>query len=106
MATHKRRPVQTTKQRQSQPAGPWLWAVAGAAVVIAIAAIVGVAVTRSDGGGGASNSQSSTTAGLPDTPDYHSLAVDPSNPNRILLGTHQGLYSSDDGGKTWVFDTL
>jgi photosystem II stability/assembly factor-like uncharacterized protein len=84
------------------------WAQTGAAVVIAIAAIVAVAVTRSDGGGGAPSSQERgpATAGLPNTPDYHSLAVSPTNPSRILLGTHQGLYRSSDGGKTWAFETL
>jgi hypothetical protein len=70
-------------------------------------AIVGVAVMRSDGGGGTPASEASgAQAGLPNTPDYHSLAVNPSDPNRILLGTHQGLFTSSDGGKTWAFEAL
>jgi photosystem II stability/assembly factor-like uncharacterized protein len=40
-------------------------------------------------------------AGLPDTPDYHSLLVDPADPNRVVLGTHAGLYESKDGGRSW-----
>ena len=39
--------------------------------------------------------------GLPATPDYHSLFVDPSNTRRLLLGTHVGMYESRDGGMTW-----
>lgn len=104
----KGRSVQDPKQRESARSRPWLWALAGAAVVILIAAIVGVAVTRSDGGGGTPTSKEAAepAAGLPDTPDYHSLSVSSTNPSRILLGTHQGLYSSSDGGKTWAFETL
>ena len=39
--------------------------------------------------------------GLPHTPDYHALLVSPSDPRRITLGTHAGLYESIDGGRTW-----
>jgi photosystem II stability/assembly factor-like uncharacterized protein len=40
-------------------------------------------------------------AGLPDTPDYHSLLVAPSDADAVVLGTHDGLYRSADGGRTW-----
>jgi len=40
-------------------------------------------------------------AGLPHTPDYHSLLVSPTDPERLVLGTHAGLYESTDGGHTW-----
>lgn len=39
--------------------------------------------------------------GLPHTPDYHTLLVSPTDPERIVLGTHAGLYESADGGRTW-----
>lgn len=39
--------------------------------------------------------------GLPHTPDYHSLLVDPADPERVLLGTHVGLYETVDGGRSW-----
>jgi photosystem II stability/assembly factor-like uncharacterized protein len=105
----KGRPAQAPKRRESAPPSrPWLWALAGAAVVGVIAAIVGVAVTRSNDGAvtPASNEVAEPAAGLPDTPDYHSLSVNPTNPSRVLLGTHQGLFSSSDGGKTWTFEAL
>jgi len=41
-------------------------------------------------------------SGLPDTPDYHSLFVAPSDPRHILLGTHAGLYESTNGGRAWT----
>jgi hypothetical protein len=44
--------------------------------------------------------------GLPATPDYHSLLVDPANPNRLLLGTHVGVYESTNGGIAWRFAGL
>ncbi len=40
-------------------------------------------------------------AGLPRTPDYHTLLVSRTDARRILLGTHAGLYESRDGGRTW-----
>jgi photosystem II stability/assembly factor-like uncharacterized protein len=41
------------------------------------------------------------TGALPRTSDYHSLLVSTSDPNTILLGTHQGVFRSTDGGHTW-----
>jgi photosystem II stability/assembly factor-like uncharacterized protein len=43
---------------------------------------------------------------LPETPDYHSLLVDADDPDRVLLGTHVGVYESMDGGRTWTFAGL
>lgn len=40
--------------------------------------------------------------GLPNTPDYHSLLVDPADPERVVLGTHAGLYESTNGGRSWT----
>jgi photosystem II stability/assembly factor-like uncharacterized protein len=34
-------------------------------------------------------------------PDCHALAIDPDNPDRLLLGTDGGPYLSLDGGKGW-----
>jgi photosystem II stability/assembly factor-like uncharacterized protein len=44
--------------------------------------------------------------GLPHTPDYHSLLVDTSDPDRVLLGTHVGIYETMDGGRRWTFAGL
>src|SRR5438270_7085543 len=39
----------------------------------------------------------------PDGGDVRTLAADPANPARILLGTSAGqIYQSEDGGKTWL----
>ncbi|MGA8537856.1 MAG: hypothetical protein WB566_00065, partial [Terriglobales bacterium] len=39
----------------------------------------------------------------PDGGDARSLAYDPHNPDRILLGTSTGqMFSSNDGGRTWL----
>lgn len=40
--------------------------------------------------------------GLPRTSDYHSLLVSPQDARELVLGTHQGLYRSRDGGRTWA----
>ena len=44
--------------------------------------------------------------GLPHTSDYHSLLVNPASPTELVLGTHQGLFVSVDGGRHWRFDKL
>jgi photosystem II stability/assembly factor-like uncharacterized protein len=41
------------------------------------------------------------TRGLPATPDYHSLLVDAADSERLLLGTHAGVYESTNGGVSW-----
>ena len=35
--------------------------------------------------------------------DCHALAIDPTHPTRIILGTDGGVYQSFDGGKLWQF---
>ncbi len=71
-----------------------------AIVVAAVVAAVAVVATQRGGGGAAAS------AGLPDTPDYHSLLVNPTDPRKLVLGTHGGLYVSSDGGRHWRFDAL
>jgi photosystem II stability/assembly factor-like uncharacterized protein len=44
--------------------------------------------------------------GLPHTPDYHSLLVDADDADRVLLGTHVGIYETMDGGRRWTFAGL
>jgi photosystem II stability/assembly factor-like uncharacterized protein len=77
---------------------PLLWL----APVLVAAAAAAVAVVATQGGG----SGAAASAGLPDTPDYHSLLVDPTDSRKLMLGTHGGLYVSSDGGRHWRFDAL
>jgi len=67
----------------------WSYAIAAGALVAAAA----VAIVLLQGGGSA--------GALPNTPDYHSLLVSPTDPERLVLGTHDGLFESTDGGGTW-----
>ena len=87
-------------KRPLQRRRSFLWAVAAVVIAAMVAAVVAVVATRGNGGG------ASASAGLPDTPDYHSLLVDPMNPRKLVLGTHYGLYVSADGGSHWRFDAL
>ena len=101
----KGRAVPGPTRHQPGSSRPWGWALAGAGAVAVVALVVGVAVTRSNGGSGTPTAPE-VTAGLPDTPDYHSLMVSPTNANVLLLGTHYGLFRSMDGGRTWASDAL
>ncbi len=96
------------RQKVKQPHAPerrkWLiLATVGAAIAIGLVFFT----TRNSedgsagGGGQAATSQQQAAPGLPDTPDYHSLIVSPNDPDKIFLGTHEGLFASSDGGKSW-----
>lgn len=67
----------------------------GLAILAACAVMLGIlALTR----GGTTRS-----AGLAvlHTPDYHSLAFSPTDPNVVFFGHHNGVMRSDDGGRTF-----
>ena len=100
----KRRPVQAPKRRIEQKIGRgWLWAAGAAALVLAIAIPAAILAA---GGSGDDEAAGPPAAGLPDTPDYHSLLVAARNPGALTLGTHNGLYQSSDGGRSWQSTTL
>lgn len=102
----KGRAVPAPTRRQPASARPWVWALTGAAAVAAIAVTVGVVVTKSNDASRNPTGAAKPTPGLPNTPDYHSLMVSPTNAKALLLGTHYGLYRSTDGGRTWASDAL
>lgn len=94
------KPVQAPMKRQETKLVPkWVYPL-GAVLLLAIFAggafMLGRDKAQSGGEGPATAS-----GGLPDTPDYHSLLVAPSDPKHVLLGTHAGLYESTDGGRNW-----
>jgi hypothetical protein len=86
---------QGPRPRPKPSSRPPLWVVLAAAAGI-VAVVVGIVALSTRGGG-----TPSASAGLPDTPDYHSLLVDPKNPDVIFLGTHVGIDRSADGGRRW-----
>jgi photosystem II stability/assembly factor-like uncharacterized protein len=87
------------KRQEIKPVPKWLYPL-GAVLLLAIfsggAFMLGRDKAQSGGEGPATAS-----GGLPDTPDYHSLLVAPSDANHVLLGTHAGSYESTDGGRNW-----
>lgn len=96
------RPVQAPKRREKKSLVP-RWAYPLAVAVLLAAVPLGAFLLGKDKAtsGGAAPASASASGGLPDTPDYHSLLVAPSDPKHIFLGTHAGLYESRDGGRNW-----
>jgi photosystem II stability/assembly factor-like uncharacterized protein len=93
------RAVQAPKQRQAERRVPtWAYVLAVAALLAAIAG--GAFLLGKDRAQSGAEGPAAST-GLPNTPDYHSLLVAPSDARHVLLGTHAGLYESRDGGRTW-----
>ena len=91
---HVRHPQKKPAQRG--PARKLLWP-----AIVALAALGAFLIAKQQAQG-PSEAVAPPAAGLPNTPDYHSLLVDPSDPQRVILGTHAGLYETVDGGRSWV----
>ena len=89
------RPQSPRKRTDPPTRPPWLIAAVATASLVALVSGVLALATRS-GDGGASSS------GLPNTADYHSLLVEPKSASALVLGTHEGLFRSADGGRTWT----
>jgi len=96
-AKPQKRPVQHPKKRATRKAPRW-WPLAALAVLLLLIPVAGVLMQR---GGDEAATDRGTNSGLPDTPDYHSLLVAADDPQALVLGTHDGLYGSSDGGRSW-----
>lgn len=96
-----KRPVQVPKKRTEPSRFPrWLpWVVT---VLLVAGAAAGAFLLAKEQAQSGSEGPAAASGGLPDTPDYHSLLVAPSDPGHILLGTHAGLYESTNGGQAWT----
>lgn len=94
--------VQHPKVKEKPPRR-YAWVAWGAMVAVAAAGAFWLAKSQSEG---PSEAVEPPVTGLPDTPDYHSLLVDLSDPEQLFLGTHVGLYESADGGRRWEFARL
>lgn len=95
--------------RLAQHAAGWPGraALLGAAIVVAIGAAILVVLVI--GGGGDDDSEPATPAasGGVTGGDFHSLVADPTTVGRLLVGGHEAVSESTDGGRTWTrIDTL
>ena len=108
--TNKKRTVSKTKPAKGgRPTGEgtnhrtrrrgWSgWAISIAIGVIAGSVIAWWMWTSRTGTEEASAAQPIATISAP---DFHSLLIDPGNPDRVLFGSHEGTQESRDGGVTW-----
>ena len=94
----RRPPSRVPAPQASAPRPRWQYAAAAVALA-ALAAVLALTVVNRPG-------RELASAGLPHTADYHALLVSPSDPPRLTLGTHDGLYQSVDGGRHWRFTAL
>ena len=56
-----------------------------------------------NGGATWTDADGAGATGIPDLP-CHSVVVDPSNPNRVYVGTDLGVFVSTDAGATWAVE--
>jgi photosystem II stability/assembly factor-like uncharacterized protein len=85
---------------------PRLWILVAVGTLGLAALVAAVIATQVGGDGNNGGGSGSATAGLPNTSDYHSLLVGQTDPEELVLGTHQGLYRSVDGGRSWSASAL
>jgi photosystem II stability/assembly factor-like uncharacterized protein len=106
-------PKRAVQETQGLLAGRRGWLIAGASLAVGAAALAAVIYIGVSGDGTAAGEQpvgqvepQAQPPGLPDTPDYHSLLVAPRDSDVLVLGTHQGLHRSSDGGRSWTAASL
>jgi len=91
--------------RAERPPRRWL-IVQGATLILAAGATLFMFLTRGTPSSEGPTSAQLVTEGVPEAPDYHAVLVDDENPLRVLLGTHDGVFESSNGGQTWQRTTL
>ena len=97
-AVKAKKDLRKPQQRKTTRARPFrVLLFVGAAGLVASAGI-GIVLTRGSG----DDRTGAAAAQLPNTSDYHSLLVAPNAPDQLVLGTHQGLFRSGDGGRSWA----
>jgi len=100
-AGHAQHPQRKTEPPKSGRLAVWL------PLLLVVVSVVGVAFLLSDDEPARPLPVPAEAAvGLPDTPDYHSLLVAPEDAERLFLGTHAGLFETQDGGRTWAQASL
>ena len=73
------------------------------AIVAAVTIAIGIAGCADDD----TEPAASATPGGVTGGDFHSLVADPTTPGRLLVGGHQAVSESTDGGRAWTrIDTL
>jgi len=92
-------------ERQGRPPRRWL-IVQGATLLLAAGVTAFALLTRGLMPPESPAPVAPVVQGLPKASDYHGLLVASDNPLRVLLGTHNGVYESTNGGQTWAKTTL
>lgn len=78
-------------------------AVIAACVALFLAAFFALgAVSRSTPASSTAAVATGTAGGVPSSMWYWTMAVSPSDPNALVVGSASGLYRSEDGGKSWA----
>lgn len=102
MATTNRKEARRRQGGKSQSSG--LFSRGNMSLVVlglVVAAGVFLLLRALDGGAADSSSTRFTPLYTFQTGDFHAIAFDPSNPERLVFGHHGGVLESEDGGRNW-----
>jgi photosystem II stability/assembly factor-like uncharacterized protein len=91
------------RQPAPPPSRPWRAVLVAGAVLVAVAGIALAVVLNSSGQATVRGATAWSTLG---TPDVHSLAFDPADPQHLYFGHHGGLLETTNGGRSWQATAL
>jgi photosystem II stability/assembly factor-like uncharacterized protein len=95
-----------SKAGTSSTSRPVTWIAGGAGLAIALAISAFIVISQLGDEGSAGEPGSGTELSVLNTPDFHSMAVSPQDPDLVLHGHHGGVLRSVDGGRNWTKTNL
>jgi len=104
----RRKPAQQTRSKvgKRKTRLPLAWIAGGAVLVIALAISAFIVASQRGDESSAGEPGSGAELSILQTPDFHSMAVSPRDPDLVLYGHHGGVLRSVDRGRSWAETNL
>ncbi len=104
-ATSHRPRVTTRASNQGHTDWPW-WAIPLIILGVGLGSLIVWRAIRTGSSDGTDIAGGAQTIATLKAPDFHSLLIDPLDPDHVLFGSHAGIQESRDGGFSWTAGQL